>query len=193
MIHIHPETKVLIFDCDGTIADNMVIHNESWKIVAKRHQIDISCDELPHYNGMPAIDIFYKIAKNVSSDVDPMVIVNEKEALANENIHLAAPIKPVVDIIKDYHTRLPMVVISGGTSDNVNKTLLTLDISNSFDWIITADDDHPTKDSPLAFTKIADKLGVKPDLCHVFEDGKLGLINAIKANMMVTDARVFHP
>lgn len=193
MIYIHPKTKALIFDCDGTIADNMIIHNESWQVVAKRYQLDISPDELSDYNGMPTIDVLHKLTKDMDLDADLTTIVNEKEALAYQNIHLASPIKSVVELIKRYHNQLPMVVISGGTSDNVNKTLSTLNIDHLFDWVITADDDHPTKDSPLAFTRIAYKLGVEPSSCHVFEDGKLGLINAIKANMMVTDVRAFHP
>ena len=192
MIHIHPNTAMLIFDCDGTIANNMFIHNESWKTIAKRHKIEISFNELPQYNGMPGIDIFQKITKNRYPEIDPNIIVNDKEQLANQNIHLAPPIKPVIDIIKSYHNRLPMVVISGGTLENVSKTLITLGIKNLFNWIITADDNHPSKDSPLAFIKIANKFGVKPSLCHVFEDGKLGLINAIKADMVVTDVRTFH-
>ena len=193
MIYIHPNTKLLIFDCDGTISDNMVIHNQSWKTVAKRHQLNITTEALSDYNGIPTIDILHKLTQNMDlKKIDLEVIVREKEVLANQKIHLALPIKPIIEIIKHYHNQIPMVVISGGTSDNVLKTLTSLKIKNLFDLIITAEDNHPTKNLPLAFTKIADIFGVNPNTCHVFEDGKLGLINAIKANMMVTDVRVFY-
>lgn len=193
MIYIHPKTQVLIFDCDGTIADNMTIHNQAWQTIAKRYQINVSPDELAHYNGIPTINVLQKLTKNMDLGTDLTAIVDEKEALTHQSIHLASPIMPVVDIIKHYHNRLPMVVISGGTAENVTKTLSTLNIDHLFEWIITADDDHPTKDSPSAFTRIAEKFGVEPNRCQVFEDGKPGLINAIKANMVVTDVRTFYP
>lgn len=120
-------------------------------------------------------------------------MVHEKENLAEEQMDRVIAIQPIVDLIKRYHQKLPMVVISGGMRKNVIKTLEALDLVDYFEFIITADEDHPTKDTPEAFTLIADKLGVDHDKCHVFEDGKPGLINAVKANMMVTDIRTIYP
>ena len=82
-----------------------------------------------------------------------------------------------------------MIVISGGSRNNVLRSLDILGITDYFAEIITADDDHPTKNTIEAFTLLADKYNVKPDQCHVFEDGVTGLINALKAGMTVTDAR----
>jgi HAD superfamily hydrolase (TIGR01509 family) len=82
-----------------------------------------------------------------------------------------------------------MLVISGGKAKNVARTLEILEIDDCFDEVITADDNHPSKDTTQAFTLLANKYGVKPQECHVFEDGVPGLINALKAGMTVTDMR----
>ncbi len=194
MIYIHPKTQALIFDCDGTIADSMIIHNEAWHTIAKRHQFNLSTDELTHYNGIPTLQILKKLTSHIDQTrFDLHKLAHEKESLAEQSINKVIPITPIVDLIKRYHGKLPMVVISGGSCQNVLKTLDTLNIKNLFEFIITADDDHPTKEYPEAFTLIADRLGVECDKCHVFEDGKPGLINAVKANMMVTDMRTIYP
>lgn len=192
MIQIHPKIKVLIFDCDGTIVDNMHIHYNSWKVIEKRYKINVTPEVLSHYNGIPTINVLNKI-KKLEFNQELKKIVKEKENIVNEKIHESLPIKPIIQVIKKYHNKLPMVVISGGTAKNVHKTLNIFKIKHLFDWIITADDDHPTKDSPLAFKYIAKKFNINPNLCQVFEDGKSGLINALKANMVVTDVRTFYP
>ena len=193
MIYIHPKTQALIFDCDGTIADNMRIHNEAWLEVAKRYEINITSEQLTHFNGIPTVNILNHLLPKAHPYGDIGKIVHEKELLAENKIHHSQPIAPVVEIIKRYHNKLPMVVISGGKEYNVTKTLKALDLIHYFEFIITADDSHPTKDQPEAFTLIADRLNVDADKCHVFEDGKPGLINALKANMMVTDIRAIYP
>ncbi|MDE5028355.1 HAD family hydrolase, partial [Francisella tularensis subsp. holarctica] len=62
-------------------------------------------------------------------------------------------------------------------------------LKDFFDEIITADDNHPSKNIPNAFTLIADKYNLKPRECHVFEDCVPGLISALQAGMTVTDVR----
>ena len=194
MIYIHPKTQALIFDCDGTIADTMVIHNEAWNTIADRYQFKLTPAELEHYNGIPTLQILQMLTTHEDKKrFDLHRMVHEKENLAEEKMDRVIAIQPVVDLIKRYHQKLPMVVISGGMRRNVLKTLNILNITNHFEFIITADDNHPTKDSPEAFTLIADRLAVDCDKCHVFEDGKPGLINAVKANMMVTDMRTIYP
>ncbi len=193
MIYIHPQTQALIFDCDGTIADSMIIHNRAWSAIASRYEIDISSEELAHFNGIPTVKILQHLTQGQDFPHDIPAIVHEKEMLAHQEIHKVLPIEPIVNLIKEYHKKLPMVVISGGTQENVYKTLDALNLRHLFDFIITASDDHPTKEYPESFTLIAERLGVDSDKCHVFEDGKPGLINAIKANMVVTDVRTFYP
>ena len=99
------------------------------------------------------------------------------------------PIEPIIDLIKYYYNKIPMLVISGGKSKNVARTLKILEIDDCFDEVITADNNHPSKNTTKAFTLLAEKYSVKPEECHVFEDGVPGLINALKAGMTVTDMR----
>jgi len=187
MIAVSDKTKLLIFDCDGTIANNMPIHIFAWETILNKYGLKISGQNLDKYHGMNSQFILSKLYNLSNEKIDK--IANEISELIFINIDKAQPIQPTIDIIKKYHNKIPMVVISGGTKINVIKTLKSLNILNMFDDIITADDQHPAKNTTEAFTLIADKYNIKYSACHVFEDGVPGLINALKAGMTVTDMR----
>jgi beta-phosphoglucomutase-like phosphatase (HAD superfamily) len=192
MINISKITKLLIFDCDGTISDSTYIHNRAWHAIAKRYNFSIPEGELEKNNGIPTLTILRRLTSGMKLSVDLSTIVAEKESIAYNDMHNALPIKSIINLVHYYNKKLPMMVISGGARKNVMKTLSTMKIDTFFDCIITADDNHPFKHSPDSFIIIAKKFGLRCDECHVFEDGKLGLINAIKANMTVTDARTLY-
>ena len=193
MIAVHPKTQALIFDCDGTIADAMEIHHHAWQCALKKHGIThISLETLNAFNGLPSKEILRQLLPMHSSR-EIETIVQDKEHLAASQLSQVKPIQPVVDVIQHYDQLLPMVVISGGKRESVMLTLACLQLLEYFSFIITADDEHPLKNTPEAFRLIAKRLNVDCEWCQVFEDGKPGLINAIQAGMRVTDVRTFYP
>lgn len=187
LLPVHKNTKLLIFDCDGTIADNMHIHTNAWIEVLTKEQITIFPSTLEKYNGLPSEMILEEIF-NFDSKQVPLIAEQIKETSYNL-LSNTKPIQPIVDLVKHYHKKIPMIVISGGKKKNVYKALDTLELTELFDEIITADDNHPSKNTPEAFTLLAEKYNVKNNECHVFEDGVPGLINALKAGMTITDVR----
>ena len=187
MIFVSEKTKLLIFDCDGTIANNMPIHILAWKTILEKYDFKITEQNLDKYHGMNTPFILSKIFKLDNNQINK--IANEISQLTSQHIDKAQAIQPTIDVINKYHDKIPMVVISGGTRVNVIKTLESLNILEMFDEIITADDNHPAKNTTEAFTLIADKYNVKYSQCHVFEDGVPGHINALQAGMTVTDMR----
>jgi HAD superfamily hydrolase (TIGR01509 family) len=84
-----------------------------------------------------------------------------------------------------------MAVASGGVRENVVLELETLDIRSLFQAILTADDDIRPKPAPDIFLEAAKRIGVPPEYCQVFEDGKLGLQAAREAGMLATDVREY--
>ena len=188
LLPVHKNTKLLIFDCDGTISNNMHIHMNSWISVLNEKGFELSLEKLISYHGLPSPVILKNLYNNLA-DEDIAVITKEIREKSYNNLDKSEPIQPVIDLIDNYHGKIPMLVISGGQKKNVHKSLESLGLINHFDEIITADDDHPSKNTVEAFTMLADKYNVKYEECHVFEDGVPGLINALKAGMTVTDIR----
>jgi HAD superfamily hydrolase (TIGR01509 family) len=59
--------------------------------------------------------------------------------------------------------------------------------------VVTADDVIHGKPAPDIFLEAARRIGVAPAYCQVFEDSDLGLVGALKAGMVATDIRPWHP
>ncbi|ASG68307.1 haloacid dehalogenase [Francisella halioticida] len=187
LLPIHKNTKLLIFDCDGTIANNMHIHTNAWINVLSERNITTSPANLEKYNGLPSETILKEVFN--FNDKQIPIIAEAIKTTSYKLLDKTKPIQPVVDLVKHYYKKLPMVVISGGKKENVYKSLDILELTDLFDEIITADDNHPSKSTPNAFTTLAEKYNLKNQECHVFEDGIPGLINALKAGMTITDVR----
>jgi len=94
-----------------------------------------------------------------------------------------------VDIVRQYHGKLPMAVASGGTLGLVTKTLDALGLTSLFQTLVTADDVKHGKPAPDIFLEAARRIGVPPGLCCGFEDGELGLQAIRAAGMIPIDIR----
>ncbi|ALB01627.1 haloacid dehalogenase [Francisella persica ATCC VR-331] len=187
LLPVHKNTKLLIFDCDGTIANNMDIHINAWLNVLKNTKVEFELVDFEKYNGLPS-EYILKEVFNLDDNQTPKIADKIKKT-TYELLNQTKPIEPIVDLIKHYHNKMPMLVLSGSKKLNVYKSLDVLGLRDFFDEIITTDDNHPSKNTPAAFTMLADKYNLRPRECHVFEDGIPGLISALQAGMTVTDVR----
>ena len=83
-----------------------------------------------------------------------------------------------------------MAVASGGIRRIVTQTLEAAGLSALFPVVVTADDVAHGKPAPDIFLLAAERLGVAPSACVVYEDGDLGLEAAQRAGMRAVDVRV---
>jgi HAD superfamily hydrolase (TIGR01509 family) len=76
-----------------------------------------------------------------------------------------------------------MGVASGGTRPLVERTLELIGVRHLFPVVVVAADVKHGKPAPDIFLLAAEKLGVRPERCLVFEDGVPGLLAAERAGM----------
>ncbi len=190
-IEINKNTKGLIFDMDGTLADSMPIHFKAWKLTAIENGFEYTEKQFLETAGMPTLKIVPLINNEHGLNLDPVAFSHRKEELFLENIKDIKLIEPVAEIVREYYNKLPMSIGTGGKKDIAILTLKMLGFDKYFDIIVSAEDVENHKPNPDTFLKCAELMNVSPEFCQVFEDGEMGLIAAEKAGMIVTDVRPY--
>lgn len=189
MTTIPNHIKALIFDCDGTLADTMPAHNQAWQDTLAKYDVSCETSYLDQCAGMPTEHIVEKINAEFGHTLPADAFCQQREMRALELLAQINPIEPVFTIAKEYHDRLPMAVVSGGSRKLVLATLASLNATHLFAPIITADDPIPPKPSAEIFLHTAQLLKTRPQDCLVFEDGDAGITGAIAAGMEIIDVR----
>lgn len=187
MIKIPQQAKALIFDLDGTIANTMPNHFLSWRKAVVPYRIDFTANLFMELTGMPRTATIEKLNEMFGTKMNPEIVGKVKEDHFKTLVNLTKEIEVVTDVIRKYHTILPMSIGTGSTKNGAKKTLEVIGFENYFDIVITADDIINHKPHPETFLKCAELMGIKPQDCVVFEDGILGMNAAEEAGMMVID------
>lgn len=191
-LKLFPETKGLIFDLDGTIADTMPIHYIAWKKTVARYGVELSYKIFYSLAGVPVYETVNELNKIFSVNMDAGLVSTEKEQEYERNMYLAKPIQPAIDLIKKYAGTLPLSIGTGTGRKIAEKTLEIIGIKSYFPIIVTSDDIKIGKPNPETFLQCAKLMNVEPSKCQVFEDSELGFQAARKAGMMMTDIKKYY-
>ncbi len=181
----------LIFDCDGTLTDSMPLHFEAWRETMARYGIVFTESQFYGMAGMPTEKIIRVLAEEQSVSVDPTLAGPEKEAAFRERLPRLTELQSVCDIARAHFGVIPMAVASGGDREGVWAQIKHLQLESLFAAVVTAEDTHKHKPDPDVFLTAAQRLGVTPATCLVFEDSPLGLEAAARASMDCIDVRDF--
>jgi beta-phosphoglucomutase-like phosphatase (HAD superfamily) len=191
---IQPGIKGLIFDLDGTLADTMPYHFESWKKACLKYGADIDSAFLRKHTGSPgwfiASEIINKCNLKDTVSIEQIMDVKLREFFKVQ--HFVKPIDPVVNIVKKYYGKMPMSIGTGGHREAVERTLEFTGLRKYFEIIVTANDVDNFKPHPETFLRCAESMKVDPAHIEVFEDGDLGLEAARMAGMTATDVRSWY-
>ena len=191
MINIFPDTKGLIFDCDGTLADTMPLHMEAWCETFADYGEECPYEFVNRLKGTPAEKIVAMFNQKFGRKINPIKFALDKNRRSRKKLRQAKPIDPVIKIVRNYRGKLPMAVASGGTRRNVLLTLEVIGLKDDFVTVITSDDKLRSKPAPDIFIEAARRMKVEPTYCQVFEDGDVGLQAARVAGMIATDVRPY--
>ncbi len=176
--------SAFLYDCDGTLADTMAPHAQAWVEELARHGLTIEAALIYELAGMPAIKTVIELNRRFGTTLDPESIAASKEQrFLNEYMTKIEPIHAVVDHLKASFGKAKIAVVSGGRTKVVNRTLSLLGIADMVEVVICAEDVKHGKPHPEPFLMAAERLGVAPETCLVFEDGELGIQSAIAAGM----------
>lgn len=173
-----------LYDCDGTLADNMQAHKDAYVKVCKAYGVELDATLIDELAGWPTVKVAAEICRRYATSFDHEVFARQKSAtfIADFMAH-TQPIPHVVDHLKAHAGTKKIGVVSGGRRSTVTKTLAVLGIDHLVDVLVCADDTEKGKPFPDPFLLAAATLGVDPARCMVFEDGQPGVAAAEAAGM----------
>jgi len=175
--------KAYLFDCDGTIVDSMPLHYVAWKKVLAEWNCPFDEEFFYSLGGTPVTEIVSLLNERQGLSMPVKAVTTRKEALYFELLPQLKAIPEVVEHIDAQHGRIPFAVVSGSTLKSVTASLTSLNLLDKFDTLVCAGDYTKSKPAPEAFLLAADKLGVAPETCLVFEDTDMGIQAAEAAGM----------
>lgn len=177
--------KAYIFDLDGTLINSMPTHLVTWNraiaLYGGKFQFDkVSFMKVAGVGGEDTVDYINRTyGENLPHDV-----AHDKEHIYWEYMHEVQVIEPVAIHLRTAASRgIKAAIGSGGRLDIVERALTLTGLYPLIDAISCQDFVKNSKPAPDIFLLAAEKLGVFPDECLVFEDSPLGITAAERAGM----------
>lgn len=189
--------KGYIFDLDGTLVDSMPTHYRAWRMALKENGAPHEAflwDEFIAHGGMAAPDIVADLNSTYSLNMTPTVVATRKREIYDHLLETEQ--LPVIPETMELVQRLkaagiPYAIGTGSIITGARATLRSAGVEELFPIIVTPDDVAPGrgKPEPDIFLLAAERMGVQPGECVVFEDAHPGICAAIAAGMDYVEVR----
>jgi beta-phosphoglucomutase family hydrolase len=178
--------RAFIFDMDGTIVDNMAFHTDSWITFFKRRGHELDAEEFFRTTaGRQGKEIIrHHLGEHLDDDA-VATLNDEKESVYREMYEPHRRTLPGFEQLIA-HARaggVKLAVATAAPPANIVFTLDGLDLRRHFDTVVGAADVARGKPNPDVFLLAAERCGVAPEHCIVFEDAPLGVEAARRAGM----------
>ncbi len=175
--------RAFLFDCDGTIVDSMPLHYMAWNRALSEWNCSLREELFYAWGGMPIVEIIDKLNRDQGLRMPVEEVARRKEELYFEILPQLKAVPEVLECIETNYGQIPFAVVSGSTRSSVVASLTALKLLDRFEVMVCAGEYAKSKPDPEAFLLAAEKLGVEPSSCLVFEDTEMGIQAAIAAGM----------
>jgi len=183
----------LIFDMDGVIINSNPVHREAWEIYNRRFGLETT--EAMH-------ELMYgkrndEIVRAFFGDLPAGEVVRrgaEKEVLYREMIagRIELFLVPGLRNFLETYREAPMAIASNAEAANVAFVLQSSGLERYFRAALDGSQVTHPKPHPEIYLLAAERLGMKPENCVVFEDSFSGVEAARAAGMRVIGIRTTH-
>lgn len=175
--------KAYLFDCDGTVADSMPLHYLAWSEALREWNCKFSEERFYELGGVPIVEIIERLGREQGVEMPIAKVAKTKEELYFEHLPKLQCVPEVLEHIEQQQGRIPFAIVSGSTRDSVEASLRVIGLLDRFDVLVCAGDYARSKPDPEPFLIAAQRLGVRPQACLVFEDTQMGIDSATSAGM----------
>jgi beta-phosphoglucomutase len=175
-----PETSLagfgVIFDIDGVLIDSYQAHFQSWRIMLRRHGLDVTEEEFRRTFGRTNDDIFANVYPLFRRE-DYTALGDEKESDYRQIIRANFPaMDGAPELIASLHQAgATLAVGSSAPPENVEVVLRNLPGSEKIVAATHGKEVRRGKPDPEVFLLSARKIGIDPRWCVVVEDAPAGV------------------
>lgn len=181
------KVSAVIFDLDGTVLANEDEYGAAFASVLRSLGAKVTSD-YPHVGGIgveenwPGLLKKYKIkTKKTTQELAKQTQREYLKQLAK--VHPKDGFEVFIKDLKD--SEIPIALATSNEWVMLEATFERINIEKYFDIITTGEEVAAKKPAPDLFIKAAQKLGVEPSDCLVFEDSNSGIEAALAAGMRV--------
>lgn len=180
--------KAVIFDMDGLLIDSEPFWQQAEMEVFKEVGIHLTLEMCLQTTGLRIDEVtayWYKRHpwKGVAlSTVTHKIVENVIHKIQTEG-EAKAGVFQTLDFFKQQN--IPMAIASSSYHKLIQAVVAHLDIGSYFQHLVSAEDDTYGKPHPSVYIRTAEKLGVSPMECLVYEDSFNGVLAAKAARMKV--------
>lgn len=178
-----------IFDLDGVIVDTAKYHFLAWKKLAGELDIEFTEKDNERFKGVSrkrCLEILLEMGRIKASkeQFSAWLIEKNEDYLAYIDTMDESEILPDVPKVLKYlkSHKIPMAL--GSASKNAGPILEKVNLLSYFDTLVDGNSVTKAKPDPEVFLIAAERLGVKPEHCVVFEDALAGIEAANSAGMI---------
>lgn len=184
----------IIFDLDGTLIDSMGVWTQIDKeyLAAKGFQVpDNLVDEISHL-GFDAVALYFKNTFGLSDSTDLIKATWHQMAIYHYSNDI--PMKSGASEFLRYLKRLGLKIglATSNSRELLEAALRKHDIYDYFDTISITSEVARGKNFPDVYLLSAERLGVAPEQCLVFEDLYAAVMGAKAAGMKVAGVYDIH-
>lgn len=178
--------RALVFDMDGVIVDNTPAQARAFQLLFRDLGLTTNARRLlARLNGMPATNILTTVFRHPVPEKQLKEYAAQREFLYRVlywNQRRETPgLSAFLEAARAAGFKLGLG--TGSASETIGYILDHLDVRRFFDVVIGKEDVERGKPHADTFATVAQKLGVPPERCLVFEDAVLGEQAAYKAGM----------
>ncbi len=181
-----PLIGAYIFDLDGTLIDSEVLWVEAIEQALRERGCAVSHERVRELVfGRAWLDIYADIRAEFSRVYPTRASMEAVTVPIFEHLRRSKyyRIHSSIDLLRDLSRTHPVGIVSGSTRSRIEHSIEQLGIGSDVDAFAGCEEYSPGKPDPAGFLLGAERLGVAPEACVVFEDSTAGVRGAKAAGM----------
>ena len=180
--------KGAIFDMDGTLLDSMPVWHRLTQNYLKQFNVYITDEDFAACEGFSQPEVAdYFLARHPELPLTRETMLGGMDALITSRYEsIAVPKDGVLDFLERMRRQgVKMAIATLTARRHAEKALLDRDMMQYFEFMLTIEDIGVSKREPDIYLAAAERLGLAPADCMVFEDAPYAGVTAHRAGFQL--------